>query len=116
MSCIRKIQFDAIFEDTELCSYLETNNVCMKELKKIMEHAMFRVLEDTVNRTDAINDAVDKGVKNYKRITKAELIKRLWNKTETIDEVNLKRMKTCNNKSKARREATNNNIETELQS
>jgi len=110
MSSIRKIQFDAMFEDTELCTFLETNNVCMKELKKIMEDAMFRVLEDTVNRTDAIHDAMNKGIKNYKRITKAELIERLWNKTETIDEVNLKRIKTCNNNSKARREATNNNV------
>ena len=116
MSYIRKIQFDAMFEDTELCSYLETNNVCVEGLKKIMEDAMFRVLENTVNRTDAINDAMNTGIKNYTRISKAELIKRLWNKTETIDKVNLKRMKTCNNKSKARREATNNNIETELQS
>ena len=114
MFYIRKIQFSAMFEDTELCSYLETNNVCVEGLKKIMEDAMFRVLEDTVNRTDAIHDAMNKGIKNYKRISKAELIKRLWNKTETIDEVNLKRIKTCNNNSKARRETTNNNIETEL--
>ena len=110
MSYIRKIQFDAMFEDTELCTFLETNNVCVEGLKKIMEDAMFRVLEDTVNRTDAIHDAMNKGIKNYKRISKAELIKRLWNKTETIDKVNLKRIKTCNNKSKARREATNDNV------
>ena len=57
---------------------------------------------------------MNKGIKNYTRISKAELIKRLWNKTETIDKVNLKRIKTCNNNSKARRETTNNNIETEL--
>ena len=110
MSYIRKIQFDAMFEDTELCSYLETNNVCVEGLKKIMEDAMLRVLEDTVNIKDAINDAVNKGVKNYTRIGKAELIKRLWNKTETIDKVNLKRIKTCNNNSRKKREATNKNV------
>ena len=116
MSYIRKIQFDAMFQDTELCSYLEHNNVCVEGLKKIMEDAILRVLENTVNIKDAINDAMDKGVKNYTRIGKAELIKRLWNKTETIDKVNLKRIKTCNNNSRKKREATNNNIETELQS
>ena len=110
MSYIRKIQFDAIFQDTELCSYLETNNVCVEGLKKIMEDAILRVLENTVNRTDAIHDAMNKGIKNYKRISKAELIKRLWNKTETIDKVNLKRIKTCNNNSRKKREATNNNV------
>ena len=114
MSYIRKIQFDAMFEDTELCTFLEANSVCMKELKKIIEDAMLRVLKNTVNRTDAIHDAMNKGIKNYKRISKAELIERLWNKTETINKVNLKRIKTCNNKTKARRETTNNNIETEL--
>ena len=86
----------------------------MKELRKIMEDAMLRVLEDIVNRTDARNDAMNKGLKNYKRITKAELIERLWNKTDTIEKVNLKRIKTCSNNSRARREATNNNIEAEL--
>ena len=35
MSAIRKIQFDAIFEDTELCTFLEINNVCIKGLKNI---------------------------------------------------------------------------------
>ena len=105
MSYIRKIQFDAMFEDTELCSYLEINNVCVEGLKKIMEDAMLRVLEDTVNSIDFRNDAMNKGIKNYTRISKVELIKRLWNKTETIDKVNLKPIKTCNNKSKARREA-----------
>ena len=53
---------------------------------------------------------MNKGIKNYKRISKAELIKRLWNKTETIDEVNLKRIKTCNNNSRKKREATNKNV------
>ena len=99
-----------MFEGIELCSYLETNNVCVEGLKKTMEDAMFRVLENTVNSIDLRNDAMNKGIKNYTRISKAELIKRLWNKTETIYKVNLKRIKTCNNNSKARREATNNNI------
>ena len=82
MSSIRKIQFDAIFQDTELCSFLEINNVSVEGLKNIIEDAMLRVLENTVNRTDAIHDAVNKGIKNNKRISKAELIERLWNNTE----------------------------------
>ena len=71
---------------------------------------MLRVLENTVNSIDLRNDAMNKGIKNYTRNSKSELIIRLWFKTETIDKVNLKRIKTCNNNSKARREATNNNI------
>ena len=70
MSSIRKIEFAAIFQDTELCTFLETNNVCMKELKKIMEDAIFKVLENTVNRTDAIHDAMNKGIKIIPEIAK----------------------------------------------
>ena len=51
---------NAIFQDTELCSFLESKNICVQGLKKIIEDAMLRVLEETVNRTDAINDSMNK--------------------------------------------------------
>jgi hypothetical protein len=40
MSSIRKNQFDAIFEDTELCTFLESKNFSVQGLQKITEDAM----------------------------------------------------------------------------
>ena len=59
---------------------MKTNNVCVEGLKKIMEDAMLRVFEKTVYITHAKIHAMNKRIKNYTTITKAELIERLWNK------------------------------------
>ena len=66
-----------LFLKTQNCAViLESSNVRAEGLKKIKEDAMLRVLEETVNRTDVIV-MPDKGIKNYTRITKVELIERL---------------------------------------
>ena len=46
MLSIRKIHFDAFFEDSKLCLFLEILNVGVEELKKIKEDVMLRGLEE----------------------------------------------------------------------
>ena len=93
---LNRNQFCSIFPNTELCEYLDSKNVNSDYLRNTMEKIVLQLLNDQVNRETFIEQAKLKGIKNYKRIPKEELLEKLWQYEEPIDKTNIKRIKTCN--------------------
>ena len=74
---LNRNQFCSIFANTELCEYLDSKNVRLDYLRNTMEKIVLQILNDQVNRETLIEQAKLKGIKNYKRIPKEELLEKL---------------------------------------
>ena len=108
MSTVARPQFEAILQNNELRSYLESKNVRAEEFQKFLDAGMIEVMAQSVDMSELIQEATEKGIV-YNDMSKRELIQVLWNNTETteVDTAKLKRIKTrnCNKKRRARQTA-----------
>ena len=112
---LNRNQFCSIFANTELCEYLDSKNVRSDYLRNTMEKIVLQILNDQVKRETLIEQAKLKGIKNYKRIPKEELLEKLWQYEEPIDKTNVKRIKTCNKRNTKKSDTIENSISLEQQ-
>jgi len=107
---LNRNQFCLIFADTELCEYLDSKHVRSDYLRNTMEKIVLQILNDQVNRETLIEQAKSKGIKNFTRIPKQELLEKIWQYDEPIDKVNIKRIKTCNKRNTKKSDTKENSI------
>ena len=110
---LNRNQFISIFTDAELCEYLDSKQVRLDYLRNKMETIVIQRLSDYINRETLIELAKSKGIKNYKRIPKEELLEKCWQHQEPVDKTNIKRIKTCNKRNTKKSNTTQSNLPVE---
>ena len=75
-----------------------------------METIAIQRLNDQTNRETLIEHAKLKGIKNYTRIPKEEVLEKWWQYQEPVDKTNIKRIKTCNKQNTKKSNTTQSNL------
>ena len=63
-----------------------------------------------MNRETLIEHAKVKGIKNYTRIPKEELLQKCWQYQEPVDKTNIKQIKTCHKRNTKKSNTTQSNL------
>ena len=80
---LQKNHIERVFEDLIFCEYLKSQNINNNQLFVQLNECILRVIDNETTVASMYKLAVSKHIKNYKRMSKQQLISVLWEEENT---------------------------------